>query len=41
AALDGEVWEGSVRSVERAVAALAPLSPLMASVHPANYPTRA
>ena len=41
AALDGEVWEGSVRSVERAMAALTPLSPLMASVHPANYPTRA
>jgi sugar phosphate isomerase/epimerase len=41
ASLDGEVWEGSVRSVERAMAALTPLSPLMASVHPANYPTRA
>ncbi|HVB09827.1 MAG TPA: TIM barrel protein [Bacillota bacterium] len=40
AALDREVWEGSVRSVERAAEAMAPLQPALAAVHPANYATQ-
>lgn len=41
AALDREVWEGSVRSAEGALRAMAPLEPRMAAVHPANYATQA
>lgn len=40
AALDQEVWEGSVRSVERAAEAMAPLHPRLAALHPANYATQ-
>lgn len=40
-ALDREVWEGSVRSVEAAMAGVRPLAPRMLAVHPANYATRA
>jgi len=41
AALDRQVWEGSVRSVETALAATAPLAPRVAAVHPANHATQA
>lgn len=41
AALDGEVWEGSVRSVERALSAMEPLDAAMAAVHPANFGAQA
>ncbi len=40
AALDQEVWEGSLRSVERAAEAMAPLAPRLAALHPANYATQ-
>lgn len=40
-ALDRHVWEGSVGSLEAALAALEPLGPAMAAVHPANYGTQA
>lgn len=39
--LDRHVWEGSVGSLEAALAALEPLGPAMAAVHPANYGTQA
>ena len=41
AALDGPVWEGSVRAVAAAARATAPLAPRVAAVHPANYATQA
>lgn len=41
AALDRAVWEGSLRSVETAIAATAPLRPRLAAVHPTNYATQA
>jgi sugar phosphate isomerase/epimerase len=41
AALDRHVWEGSVRSAEAAAAALQPLAPRLAALHPANYATGA
>ncbi len=40
AALDQDVWEGSLRSVERAAHAMAPLQPRLAALHPANYATQ-
>lgn len=39
AALDHELWEGSVRSVEVALRATAPLEPKFAAVHPAGDAT--
>jgi len=41
ASLDREIWEGSVRSVEAALRATAPLEPAVAVVHPANHATQA
>jgi sugar phosphate isomerase/epimerase len=41
AALDRDVWEGSLRSLERAAEAMAPLRPLLAALHPANCATQA
>lgn len=41
AALDAKVWEGSLRSVEQAAEALAPLQPRLAAVHPANFGSQA
>jgi len=41
AALDQEVWEGSLRSVVTALRAVAPLQPRLAAVHPTNYATQA
>lgn len=39
--LDRHVWEGSVRSVEVALAAVLPLDPIIAVVHPANHSSAA
>jgi sugar phosphate isomerase/epimerase len=39
ASLDQNVWEGSVRSVEVALRATAPLRPMLAAVHPASDAT--
>lgn len=41
AALDREVWEGSLRSQERALRAVAPLAPELAAFHPANFGAQA
>jgi sugar phosphate isomerase/epimerase len=40
AALDRQVWEGSIRSIELAAEAMAPLHPALAALHPANYATQ-
>lgn len=39
-ALDRHVWEGGVRSLEQALAAIEPLAPAMAAFHPSNYCTK-
>ena len=41
AALDHETWEGSLRSVEVALRATAPLRPCLTAVHPGGDATRA
>jgi sugar phosphate isomerase/epimerase len=40
AALDRQVWEGSLRSLERAAEAMRPLRPRLAALHPANCATQ-
>ncbi len=40
AALDREIWEGGLRSVAGALAAMEPLGPRLAALHPGNYATQ-